>query len=305
MPVTSLPCRMRSISRLALSSPSALAQHALDVFVGVGHQQAVARRPSRRSLSSTASTVSRGDGLHLRDRLAQALHFLGRQVLEDLGRFFLAERHQQDGGVLDALVVHVGAMSGVSLLTQPRTMFATAAGFCRAPARARRASFVAARRAELRARRAGQLDRRRRPPSSWPPAAAGDRRGRGLQRRADQAEHDDQRHQRQRGRHGAAAQQVAAATSCFHSGTSRPAGRGSTAERRVDDLDRVAALLVEADALLHQRGQLLELLGRQRRAAWSCPWRRSSTRWLTTTAAFRRLTVPVALRVTRTVLSTS
>ena len=29
------------------------------------------------------------------------------------------------------------------------------------------------------------------------------------------------------------------------------------------------------------------------------------TRWLTTTAAFRRLTLPVALRVTRTVLSTS
>jgi hypothetical protein len=29
------------------------------------------------------------------------------------------------------------------------------------------------------------------------------------------------------------------------------------------------------------------------------------TRWLTTTAAARRLTLPVALRVTRTVLSTS
>ena len=43
-------------------------------------------------------------------------------------------------------------------------------------------------------------------------------------------------------------------------------GRRLDAEGRVDDPHRVAALLVEAQALLHQRGDLLQFLGRQRRA---------------------------------------
>ena len=203
MPETSPPCRMRSISRLALSSPSALRSTALDVFVGVGHQHAAARRRSCVNSSSTVVDALARHRLHARDRLAEALHFLRRQVLEHLGGLLLAERHQQDGGVFEARFVHAhqaprpGA-GAASPLTQPRTMLATAAGLClgqragalellvvraaaergaAAPAArlasSTTASSVAARAAAAPAAPSSGLQRRARPGRRRPPARPG------------------------------------------------------------------------------------------------------------------------------------
>ncbi|KMS37477.1 hypothetical protein FE81_14335, partial [Staphylococcus aureus] len=80
-----------------------LAQHGAHVFVGVGDQGAL-------GLGDGVELVEHGldlgalDDLELGDGLAQRLHFLGRQMLEDLAGLFLAQRHQQDCGVLYALV---------------------------------------------------------------------------------------------------------------------------------------------------------------------------------------------------------
>ena len=122
----------------------------------------------------------RGDGL------AQALHFLGRQVLEDLGGLLLAQRHQQDGGVLEALVVHGACLGAVarqagSPLTQSATMLATAAGFSLASARALVQLLVASAARPAPARRCRRRQRgvgRRRPPrrACRPPARARRRR---------------------------------------------------------------------------------------------------------------------------------
>ena len=96
----------------------------------------------------------------------------------------------------------------------------------------------------------------------------------------------------------AAARSMSMISGCFHSGMST-ARSSRRLNGRVDHLDRVAAVLLEADALLHQRGELGDLVAAQRRGAGLCPWRRCVLRWFTTTAAFRRLMAPVALRVTR------
>jgi hypothetical protein len=96
---------MRSISRLALSSPECLAQHALHILVGVGHQH-VLFGCVRAELGHHLLDALARHRLQLGDRFAQLLHLLGSQVLEDLRRLLFAKRHQQDGGVLGALVVH-------------------------------------------------------------------------------------------------------------------------------------------------------------------------------------------------------
>jgi len=82
-----------------------LAQHALDVLVGVGHEHVLGLRHGDELVDDRLVPLPRYR-LHLGDGLAQALHFLGQEVLEDLGRLFFAHGHQQDGCVLKALVVH-------------------------------------------------------------------------------------------------------------------------------------------------------------------------------------------------------
>ncbi len=59
MPVTSLPCRMRSISRLALSSPSAL-RSTVFTYSSVSATSMLCSAATVWNLSSTPSTFSRG-----------------------------------------------------------------------------------------------------------------------------------------------------------------------------------------------------------------------------------------------------
>src|SRR6201996_1741639 len=88
-----------------------LAQHGLDVFVGVLHQHVLGLRDGAEAVEHAVHALAR-DRLHAGDGLAQLLHFLGRKVLEDGGGLFLAEGHQQDRCVLDALVVVLGCGHG-------------------------------------------------------------------------------------------------------------------------------------------------------------------------------------------------
>ncbi len=286
-PMTSPPCRMRSISRLALSSPSALRSTLLHVLVGVAAPACCWSPADVGELVQHRLDPLARDRLHLGDGLAQALHFLGREVLEDLGGLLLAQRHQQDGGVFEALVVqcHVGALrvrqAGFPL-TQLRTMLATAAGFSLGQ-RARLLERLSIAR-RFQRRRPGPAARRRRAgvvSSSTTassvrarrrPAAAGQRRPCSAGRIS--AEEHDQRQQRQRDRHGAAARSRSMHLGLLPHRRRRSSRPASTLNGALITFTESPRSLLEADALLHQRGQLLDLFGRQRRGAWSCPWRR-------------------------------
>ena len=91
-------------------------EHRAHVFVVVVDQHAAVTRHLAELVQYLVELVV-ADALHARDGLAHALHLLRRQVLEDLAGVFLAQRHQQDGGVLDALVVHVGLCLGLPFRT--------------------------------------------------------------------------------------------------------------------------------------------------------------------------------------------
>ncbi len=91
---------------------------------------------------------------------------------------------------------------------------------------------------------------------------------------------------------------------CFHSGSGSILADGSTLN---------GALMTFTES---PRSCLKPMLSRTSAVSFSTssadsgvvvvlPFASVTLRWFTTTAAFRRLTVPVALRVTRTVLSTS
>ena len=94
-------CRMRSISRLALSSSSAFLSTLLDVVAGVGDERAAALRGARELGEHLVEALLR-HRRHARDRRAEALHLARREVPEHGGGFLLAERHQEDGGVFEA-----------------------------------------------------------------------------------------------------------------------------------------------------------------------------------------------------------
>ena len=183
-----------------------------------------------------------------------------------------------------------------SPLTQPRTMLATAAGFSSASWRAR---FELAR---SRSAPPAPALRRRRPAArcsssttssscAADPALGGGGGGAssGVERRPDQPKHDRPappgpgRRARRRRAAGPAAQ------GCFHSGSSSAGGGASTRKGALITLHRVAAVLVEADALLHQRGELARSLRRLSGAVLVLPLASVTLRWFTTTAAFRRL----------------
>ena len=209
----------------------------------------------RRSLLQHAVDALARHRLHARDGLAQALHFLRRQVLEDLGG--LLPRPATSAGwrrspVLRRPVLRTRRLLWVagqaaSPLTQPRTMLRHRRRVLPWPARARprcgRPAAAPPAPAALPARpgRAGvavdhlvePAARRRR----------GRRRQHGLQRRADEPEHDHQRHQRQRQRAPRPRAAGPCSQGCCHSGGSSASARGLDPERRVDHLDRVAALL--------------------------------------------------------------
>jgi hypothetical protein len=88
-----------------------LAQHRADVLVGVVDEAQLLLGDRMEELQHGLEALAR-DRLHARDRLADALHFLRRQVLQHLGGVFLAERHQQDRGILEAGLVHRAASAG-------------------------------------------------------------------------------------------------------------------------------------------------------------------------------------------------
>ena len=100
MPVTSLPCRMRSISRLALSSPSALRSTDL-TYSSVSATSMLCSPATLREAFEHAVDASRaGSTSSGRSSRRGVCTSFGVEVLEDLGGLFLAERHQQDRGVL-------------------------------------------------------------------------------------------------------------------------------------------------------------------------------------------------------------
>jgi hypothetical protein len=61
-----------------------LAQHGLDVLVGVGHQRAHFRGLGREPIQHAVDAIA-ADGLELGDGFAEVLDLLGLEVLEDLG----------------------------------------------------------------------------------------------------------------------------------------------------------------------------------------------------------------------------
>ena len=307
---------MRSISRLALSSPSALRSTAL---------------ARSRRCRPTSMRCSAGDAAellqHARRRARAGSVFIraivsprrctsfGARCLKtsaassspsDISRMAASSRPVRPSVRRPS----VGAGSGgVSPLTQPRTMLATAAGFCLGQLRARRRACVgraaaaapaaagaAARcassthRVELAARLRGgaggasaacSAGRTRPKRTSSATSASASRHGARLRSRSSSLGLLPQRQRRRR------------------------VGAASTLNGALITLTESPRSLLKPMLSLHQRGQLLDLLVRQRHACVVLPLASVPLRWLTTTAAFRRLTLPVALRVTRTVLSTS
>ena len=310
MPAMSPPCRIRSSSMLALSSPSALRSTVRTYSSVSATRLTLLAGDAGEQLEHVLDPLAR-DRLHLRDRFAQALHLFRRQVLEHLGGFFLAERHQQDRGVLEAGLVHGrsalsqrSAGAAASPSTQSRRMPAHGGRVLLAPACARSSRCSAVRGAGRAGRPRAATTASSATPLSGPPARAG---GSG----ASAASSAGRPCRRTPAGRPSPARPVSrrraacrACRACFHHGTST----GVT----VSTLNGALITFTESP-----RSCLKPMLSRtsavsfsissagQRRPAWSCPWRRSTLRWLTTTAAFRRLTVPLALRVTRTVLSTS
>ena len=273
MPETSLPCRMRSISRLALSSPSALRSTLLTYSSVSGTSMLLLGGQAGEALEHAVDPLAR-HRLHLGDGLAQALHFLRREVLEDLGRLLLAERHQQDRGVsrglarpcsersvvfpADPAAHDVGHRRRVLLGQLARAGQVLAARRFeqrRAAAAGQRHRVVgddvelAARRgaAGVAARRPSAPGARSRTRRAAPPAPAPPARRRCAPGRCSQG--------------------------CFHSGSVSAFGDRVGLERRVDQLDRVAALLAEADRLAAPARSASRPRRPSAACSWSCPWR--------------------------------
>ncbi|KAF1070496.1 MAG: hypothetical protein GAK39_01977 [Variovorax sp.] len=115
-------------------------EHRAHIAAGVVHQQALRGRVIGKAVDDEVHLLAR-DAAHVRNGLAELLHFLGCEVLEHLGRFLLAQGDQQDGGVVQASFVHISAIrvwqaQVASPLIQVLTMLATAIGFCLASWRA-------------------------------------------------------------------------------------------------------------------------------------------------------------------------
>ena len=138
--------RMRSSSDGRLVVAERLGQHGADVVVGVARRARSAPRPRRGSARARRRC---GRAVTRLQRAMASPSFctsFGAEVLEDLGGFFLAERHQQDRAVGDAGVTH-------RVLTHALTTLATIFGSSRAILRA---SCSGSRAPRLDHRRAGR-----------------------------------------------------------------------------------------------------------------------------------------------------
>ena len=235
----------------------------------------------------------------------------GARCLKTSAGVLLAQRHQQDGGVFDALVVHGGAPCSCAQAASPPTQPDDAGHRGRVLLRegARAGQLVVHRRRGQRRRRGRARQRRAGVVVGDHVELAAHRLlagvERGLQRRADEPEHHQQRHQRQRQRHRGGAHQVVQPGLLVQRQSRRPSAAASTRNGALMTLHRIAALLVEAEALLHQRGELLQLVGRQRRARGLALGVGDAAVVDHHRGVQPLARVPVALRVTRTVLSTS
>src|SRR5574343_837298 len=276
MPVTSLPWMMRSISRFALSSPSAL-RSTLLTYSSVSGTSMCCFSASSVNLSSTCSTRSRGMTFILAMVSPSFCTSLGPRCLKT----WAASSSPRDISRIAAFSMLSSslAMGSSARLGAVRRSGRGFAGDPLAHDHGDRGGVLArqaAGRLEL-AVLLRRLERRQR-------AVLGARQGVGVvddgvelvergelgglvldrlrlgraDRRADGAEDQAQRDDGQGRGHRADAQQVQ------HPGLLPQRqllglGHLGQAERGADDLDRVAALLAEAHRLLNQRGQLVHL----------------------------------------------
>ena len=277
MPVTSPPCRMRSSSRLALSSPSALRSTAR-TYSSVSPTsmlcsaatvvKAAARLPRVRAGSTSCARWSRpgsalpsasgasaprrrpprratSAGSRRSPGRSSSMRAHGRSASRR--RFAAADPAAHDAGHGGRVLAAPSAWRGRGARSG-----AAAAATARAAPAARPTTALSRRAGQRRAAAASTALQRRAGPGRRRPAAPTSASAAGHGGGAQQVERLRLLPQRQ---------------SCDRRQRLDP-------ERRVDHLDRIAALCLEADALAHQRGQLVELLGAERDLASSCPWRR-------------------------------
>ena len=108
-------------------------EHGAHIVTGVRHHQALRLGDGRKPVDHIVHPLAR-HGLGLGNGLTKLLHLFGRQVFKDRRRLFLAERHHQNGGVLQPVrwiqhvLITLEDQAAGSPLIQVFMMLATAAG---------------------------------------------------------------------------------------------------------------------------------------------------------------------------------
>ena len=82
-----------------------LAQHRLHILIVVGDQRTVLAGFGAEAVEHRGHLLRR-HGANPGHRLADLVHLLGRQVLEDLRGDFLAKRQQEDRAAFESLIIH-------------------------------------------------------------------------------------------------------------------------------------------------------------------------------------------------------